>query len=118
MAFLVGLVAEAGTAVAASGLEAAGVAGAEVAGAEVAEASTAEALASQEMMTAPEGMVDESQEVINETQKESPSSPQQQEKKEAGTSLNVENELKKNFIQQQCQEAEKRRKEVESQLKL
>ena len=113
MAFLVGLVAEAGTAVAASGLEAAGVAGAEVA-----EASTAEALASQEMMTAPEGMIEESQEVINETQKESPSSPQQQEKKEAGTSLNVEKELKKNFIQQQSQEAEKRRKEVESQLKL
>lgn len=111
MAFLVGLVAEAGTAVAASGLEAAGVAGAEVA-----EASTAEALASQEMMTAPEGMIEESQEVINETQKESLSSPQQEEKKEAGTSLNVENELKKNFIQQQSQEAEKRRKEVESQL--
>ena len=113
MAFLVGLVAEAGTAVAASGLEAAGVAGAEVA-----EASTAEALASQEMMTAPEGMVEESQEVINEPQKESLSSPQQEEKKEAGTSLNVENELKKNFIQQQSQEADKRRKEVESQLKL
>ena len=41
MAFLVGLVAEAGTAVAASGLEAAGVAGAEVAGAEVAEEAVA-----------------------------------------------------------------------------
>ena len=115
MAFLVGLAAEAATSVvaASAGLEAAGVAGAEVA-----EASTAEALASQEMMTAPEGMVEESQEVINETQKESLSSPQQEEKKEAGTSLNVENELKKNFIQQQSQEAEKRRQEVEKQLNI
>jgi hypothetical protein len=105
MAFLVGLVAEMGTAVFAESL---GV---------IAEEGMTQ-VAQNEMTQVPEGMVEESQEVINETQMKSVSSPKQEEKKEAETSLNVENELKKNFIQQQSQEAEKRRKEVENQLNL
>lgn len=97
MSFLIGLLASAETAVAVGGIETAATTG-------------LEAVAQEEMMTTPEGMIEQAQE-----------SGEALEQKEAGKNskpLDVKEEFEKHFLQQQFQEAEKRRKEVENDLNM
>jgi hypothetical protein len=116
MAFLVGLLSAAqtglvagGSAMLGAGVEATAVSGGIEATAVTGGAETANGLnaaAQTEMMTAPEGMVEQCQSNGNSLEAKS----------EQKNNFDLEGEVKKAFVQEQMQAADKRRKEVENQL--